>query len=401
MPARRSKQPQVSYNSRDGKPYRVVELFSGIGAQRMALVEEGIPHEIVGTSEIDKYAIRSYEAIYGDDPNLGDITALASLPGSDILTYTFPCTDLSVANSKRTGMARGANKRSSLLWEVQRLLEQSAADGTLPEWLIMENVPAVLSKKNRPQFNEWLAFLESLGYTSEYAKLNAKDFGTAQNRNRLFMLSHLGSYCPPLPVGSGPRHVLNDVLESDVPEKYYLSKARLEGLERSNSKEKASGNGFRFKPVDRDGIAHTVTTRAGSRKTDNFVYDRCHQVGTLDIKGYDSAKRVYGTDGLSPTCITGSGGNVLPKITEDGMRVRKLTPRETWRLQGFPDWAFDRARESGMSDRQLYHQSGNSIAVPVMGAIMRTIDDYDIARMEGRAKKGRKKTTLDCFEVRP
>ncbi len=402
MFARRSKQPQVSYNSRDGKPYRVVELFSGIGAQRMALMEEGIPHEIVGTSEIDKFAIQSYEAIYGDDPNLGDITALASLPSSDIVTYTFPCTDLSVANAKRTGMARGANKRSSLLWEVQRLLEQSSKDGTLPEWLIMENVPAVLSKKNRPQFNEWLAYLDSLGYTSQYGKLNAKDFGTAQNRNRLFMISHLGSYCPPLPVGNGPRYVLNDVLEEDVPEKYYLSKARLEGLERSNQKEKSSGNGFRFQPVDRDGIAHTVTTRAGSRKTDNFIVDSCHMVGIADgISGYDSLKRVYAPDGLSPTCITGSGGNTLPKITEDGKRIRKLTPRETWRLQGFPDWAFDCARDSGMSDTQLYHQSGNSIAVPVMGAILRTIDDYEIARMEGRAKKGMRKTTLDSFEARP
>lgn len=401
MFSRRSKQPQVSYNSRDGKPYRVVELFSGIGAQRMAFMEANIPHEIVGTSEINKFAIKSYQAIYGDDPNLGDITQLTSLPSSDIVTYSFPCTDLSVANAKRTGMARGANGRSSLVWEVQRLLEQCTADGNLPEWLIMENVPVILSKKNRPQFREWLAFLDSLGYTSEYGTLNAKDFGTAQNRNRAFMVSHLGSYCPPLPVGNGPKYVLNDILESDVPEKYYLSQARLEGLQRSNEKERAQGNGYRFQPVDRYGIAHTVTTRAGSRKTDNFVYDSCHMVGIADgISGYDSLKRVYSPDGLSPTCVTGSGGNTLPKITEDGKRIRKLTPRETWRLQGFPDWAFDRARDSGMSDAQLYHQSGNSIAVPVMGAILRTIDDYEIARMEGRAKKGFRKPTLDSFEVR-
>ncbi len=398
MRACRSERRDVSYNTKDGRPYRVVELFSGIGAQRMALLEEGIPHQVVGTSEIDRYAIRSYEAIYGDDPNLGDITQLSVLPDSDILTYSFPCLDLSIANRKATGMAKGANRRSSLLWEVQRLLEVSAKEGTLPEWLIMENVPTVFSKKNRPVFDEWLSFLSSLGYTSEYGTLNAKDFGTAQNRNRAYMISHLGSYCPPLPKGNGPRYVLGDILEDEVPDKYYLSKARLSGLKESTDRQRVKGNGFSFRPLERDEVAHTVTSRAGSRKTDNFVYEKCDQLGIAEgISGYDSLKRVYSPYGLSPTVVTGSGGNTMPKVSEDGRRIRKLTPRETWRLQGFPDWAFDRARSAGMSDAQLYRQSGNSIAVPVMGSIMRTIDDYEIARMEGKGPKGKRKVTLDQF----
>ena len=351
MRSRRSE--SVSYNSKDGVPYRVVELFSGIGAQRMALMEEGIPHEVVGISEIDRFALRSYEAIYGDNPNLGDITKLEGLPASDILTYSFPCTDLSGANPKKTGMARGANQRSSLLWEVQRLLEESKARGQLPKWLVMENVPAVFSKANRADFDEWVAYLGSLGYTSEFGTLNAKDFGTAQNRNRAYMISRLGDYCPPLPVGNGPRYVLGDVLEEEVPEEYFLSRARLKGLEESNRKERDSGNGFRFRPKSRDEVASTVTTRAGSRKTDNFVYD-------------------------------------------DG-RIRKLTPLETWRLQGFPDWAFDRSRGAGISDTQLYHQAGNSIAVPVMGAIMCTIDDCEVAESEGRLPRKARKVTLDRF----
>ena len=155
-----------SRNRKDGRPYRVTELFSGIGAQRMSLIQEGIPHEVVGTSEIDTHAIRSYEAIYGDNPNLGDITGLGSIPDSDILTYSFPCTDLSLANPRKTGMARGANERSSLLWEVQRLLDNAASEGNLPEWLVMENVPAVFSKANRADFDEWVSYLDSLGYTS-------------------------------------------------------------------------------------------------------------------------------------------------------------------------------------------------------------------------------------------
>lgn len=389
-----------SRNRKDGRPYRVTELFSGIGAQRMSLIQEGIPHEVVGTSEIDTHAIRSYEAIYGDNPNLGDITGLGSIPDSDILTYSFPCTDLSLANPRKTGMARGANERSSLLWEVQRLLDNAASEGNLPEWLVMENVPAVFSKANRADFDEWVSYLDSLGYTSEYGTLNAKDFGVPQNRNRAYMISHLGDYCPPLPVGHGSGKVLGDILEEDVPERYYLSKARLKGLETSNQKEIEAGNGFRFRPKTPNDVASTVTTRAGSRKTDNYVYqDRCHQIGTADgITGFDCLKRVYAPDGLSPTVVTGSGGNTLPKVSEDGARIRKLTPRETWRLQGFPDWAFDRAREIGTSDTQLYHQAGNSIAVPVMGAIMRTIDDYEVAEMEGRAPRGKRRVTLEQWE---
>ena len=88
----------------------------------------------------------------------------------------------------------------------------------------------------------------------------------------------------------------------------------------------------------------------------------------------------------------------MPKVSEDGARIRKLTPRETWRLQGFPEWAFDRAKDIGTSDTQLYHQAGNSIAVPVMGAIMRTIDDYEVAEMEGRAPRGKRRVTLEQWE---
>lgn len=394
----RSRQAMAaSYNKKDGKPYRVTELFSGIGAQRMALIEKGIPHEVVGTSEVDPFAIRSYEAIYGDNPNLGDITKLNAIPDSDILTYSFPCQDLSVANAKKRGMAKGSDSKSSLVWEMQRLLEDAQRRDALPEWLIMENVQTILSKTNSKDFQEWVAYLDSLGYTSRWKVLNAKDFGTPQNRERAFMLSHLGPDCPDLPVGPGSTHVLEDVLETDVPEKYYLSKARIMGLEKSTKKQKAKGNGFAYKPVPRDGIAHTVTTRPGSRKTDNFIYDHCKQVGELDIKGYECIRRVYSPEGLSPTCPRGAGGNHIPKITEDGTRVRKLTPRETWRLQGFPDWAFDKARCSGMSDTQLYHQAGNSLAVPVMGAIMETIDQYDTDAMEGRAKKKARRTRLDDY----
>lgn len=388
MLSRRSKRT-ASYNSKDGRPFEVVELFSGIGAQRMALIEEGIPHRVVGTSEIDPFAIRSYEAIYGDNPNLGDITQLKGLPRADIVTYSFPCQSLS-SSGKRAGMEKGSGTSSSLLWEVQRLLEESRDHGSLPEWLVMENVPQVLTGKNRPVFDQWVAFLSSLGYTSSFGTLNAKDFGVPQNRNRAYMISHLGPSVPDLPTGKDRGRVLGDVLEDEVPERYYLSKARLKGLADSNQKEIDHGNGFRFRPKTRDEIASTVTTRAGSRKTDNFVYDdRCHQIGTADgINGHDCLKRVYAPDGLAPTLTTCCGGNTEPKVSEDGRRIRKLTPKECWRLQGFPDWAYERAREVPTSDAQMYRQAGNSIAVPVLRSIFRTIDDADIQiRESGRIRK--------------
>lgn len=377
-----------SCNSKDGIPFRMTELFSGIGAQRMGAEREGIPVKVVATSEIDKYALRSYQAIYGDDPNLGNIAEIDTVPDSDILTYSFPCQDLSLSGKMR-GMKEGSGTRSSLLWEVKRILLRKQAEGNLPAWLLMENVPAVLSKRNAEDFGEWIDFLRSLGYTSTWGTLNAKDFGVPQNRNRAFVLSHLGDYVPDLPVGGKQGTVLADVLEEDVPEKYYLSQARLKGLSESTEKERERGNGFAFKVKDRNEVAGTVTTHEGSRKTSNYVRDgsRCVQIGIADgINGHDILKRVYSEQALAPTVTTCAGGNLQPKISPDGERVRKLTPRECWRLQGFPDWAFDRARDVPTSDTQLYHQAGNSIAVPVLMSIFRTIDTADIEEKEGKRR---------------
>ena len=321
---------------------RLVELFAGIGAQRMAMIQGGIPHEVVGISEVDRHALRSYEAIYGDCPNLGDITEVADIPDADVVVYSFPCQSLSVAG-RREGMAEGSGTSSSLVWEVARLLRRKAESGRLPGWLLMENVPAVLWESNRDQFRSWMAFLESLGYASRYAVLNAKDFGVPQNRARAFVLSHLGAV-PRLPEGRGSGVVLGDVLEDGVPDRYVHPTARFV--------PKATGD---HADVDR----HP---------------DGCLRVGTAEgINGHDILRAVYSPRGLGPTVVANSGGNTMPKIPHGDGRVRRLTPRECWRLQGFPDWAFDRARDAGTSDSQLYRQAGNSIAVPVLTELFRTV----------------------------
>jgi len=414
--------PQRSKNSKDGKPFRVVELFSGIGAQRMALDRAHIPYEIVGICDIDPYANISYEAIHGKTPMLGeftdkqgrrcgDVTKIKHLPKNvDIMTYSFPCTDLSIAHVGGKGLK---GEHSGLLWAVRDILVQAQKDNNLPRYLIMENVPQVFSPKNKKDWDAWMRFLEALGYTSKSGTLNAKDFDTGQNRNRAFMISHLGADCPDLPVGTGCNTVMADFLEDEVDDKYYLTKKRVAGAMKSSQKEAGRGNGFAFKPLDpKEDVAHAVTTHEGSRKTSNFIDTcRCKQVGTVDgLKGRDSIKRVYGKNGLCPTVTTSQGGNRQPKVLEGKSTIRKLTPKETWRAQGFSrkkkdgtwdDRAFDKAskavveksktgRTRTMSDAQLYKQSGNSIAVPVMKSVLKSVDDFDASP---RAKSKQKKVT--------
>lgn len=363
---------------------RVCELFSGIGAQHSALDDAGIDAEYV-CCEIDPQAYAAYCAIHGDTPNLGDITKVEHLPECDLLTWSFPCQDLSGASNVKAGMAEGSGTRSALGWEVIRLVRDAVARGVAPRALVMENVPAILSPKNEPEFRRMTDALAQLGYKSRYAVLNAKDYGVPQSRKRCFMVSSLdGVFEFPEPCPDG--RVLGDVLEDveDVPEKYYLSGSRLEGLMRSTGKQMDKGNGFRFKPKGTEDTAFTVTTQAGSRKTDNFV---CVQTATLAGKGHDCIKRIYSISGMSPTVTTACGGGHIPKIELDGMRFRKLTPLECWRLQGFSDEAYEKVKALGYSDTVLYRLAENSIAVPCLTAIFR-----EMYRPERKSQ-----TTLDTY----
>lgn len=139
---------------------KVIELFCGVGSQRKALENAGIEHEVVAISEIDKYALKVYETLYGKTNNLGDITKIEKLPKADLWTYSFPCTDISISG-RMQGLEKGSGTHSSLLWEVQRLLEKSKECDELPKYLLLENVKNLVSKKFKPYFDEWLSFLES------------------------------------------------------------------------------------------------------------------------------------------------------------------------------------------------------------------------------------------------
>lgn len=169
------------------KPIRVVELFAGIGAFRKALTRIGIPHTAV-MSEINPFATMAYQAIHGETVNLGDISEVDWLPECDLLTYGFPCQDISIAG-KQAGLEEGSGTRSSLLWEVRRLLDDTEHP---PRVLIMENVKNLVSKKHMPDFQRWIDWLASKGYISTWAETDPTWFGVPQHRPRIIMVSILG-----------------------------------------------------------------------------------------------------------------------------------------------------------------------------------------------------------------
>ena len=215
---------------------RLIELFAGVGSQAMALRDIGADFEHYKVCEFDKYAIASYNAIHGTNFETSDIT---KLKGKDLeiedtdkytylMTYSFPCQDLSIAG-KQKGMTKGTGTRSGLLWEVERLLNETK---NLPQVLLMENVPQVHAEKNLLDFENWLGFLRSKGYHNFYKDLNAKDFGIPQNRERCFCVSILSDDFIEFdfPKSQELKIKMKDLLESDVDEKYYINSPKAKEL---------------------------------------------------------------------------------------------------------------------------------------------------------------------------
>ena len=206
-----------------------------------------------------------------------------------ILTYSFPCQDLSLAGN-RAGMsvsqAEGGT-RSGLLWEVERILGELTEK---PQILVMENVPAIHSEKDMPNFRKWIHRLEELGYTSFYEDLNGKDFGIPQNRERCFMVSILGKdLLYKFPRKIGRKYTLKDFLQDKVDEKYYLSQKMVDYLTGVNQKESKYDRGSVFERnlnPNKD-IAAAVLTTAGQRATDNFILDDIKVVGNYMPSGHN------------------------------------------------------------------------------------------------------------------
>lgn len=207
-------------------PLRVFTTFSGYDSQCLALRNIGIPFDLIGWSEIDKYAIQGHDALFPEykDRNYGDICKIdwEKVPDFDFLTYSSPCQDFSNAGLQRGG-EEGSGTRSSLLWEVKRAIMAKH-----PTYLMMENVKALVSNKFLPTFRLWLDWLTGQGYTNFCQVLNAKDYGIPQNRERIFVVSILGDawYTFPQPMELKLR--LKDMLEDKVDEKYYLPQEKVD-----------------------------------------------------------------------------------------------------------------------------------------------------------------------------
>lgn len=359
------------------RPVRLIELFAGYGSQALALERIGVEFEHHQVVEFDKYAIKTYNALHDTNFDTQDIAQLESLDVTDtdqydyIMTYSFPCTDLSLAG-KRQGMTKGSGTSSGLLWEVERLLLGAKE---LPQVLVMENVTAIHSVKFNDQFKLWMGFLTKLGYSNQWEDLNAKNYGIPQSRDRTFLVSVLGDYDYHFPRPKELKIKLKDLLEDSVDEKYFLSQKMLDFFKENHEKQKEKGNGFKFEPTDGDKVAKAITTRNGSRMDDNFI-----AVPEATIKGFSEAyegdgiyinrphqKRGVVQKEMTPTITTSwSDFGVVTK----GLRVRKLTPREVFRLMGLYDEDIDKIINLH-SNAQLYKQAGNSIVVQVLENIFR------------------------------
>ena len=293
---------------------RVLELFAGIGACSKALTNLGIEHEIVDAVEIDKYAIRSFNAIHGTNFEPQDITKWDKDIECDLIMHGSPCQDFSVAG-KGAGGDKDSGTRSSLMYETLRIVEKLK-----PEIVIWENVKNLWSKKHRHNWENYVNRMSELGYDSAAKILNAKDYGIPQNRERLFTISimtkrptrFVKQFMFPEPIELEKR--LKDVLEDEVDEKYYLSEEQVNSFKAQTAKAQSKGNGFKFEPIERE------RERSGSHNRNETRQSADRQllegvVGRVEaIKGHDVIKRVYGTDGCCPTLSTMAGGHREPKI---------------------------------------------------------------------------------------
>lgn len=270
------------------KPIRLIELFAGIGSQAKALENLGVNFEHYKVVEFDKYAVASYNAVHGTAFETQDITQIHAEnleivereSYTYILTYSFPCQDLSLAG-KRKGMAKDSGTRSGLLWEVERILDECGGD--LPQVLLMENVPQVIGKNNINDFQQWIAKLESLGYQNYCEVLNAKDFGIPQNRERCFMVSLLGEYSYTFPQPKPLETKLRDMLEKDVDSHYWLTEKQILQITQSTY------DSTRRSIADEDGgVARTLAAR-------DYKGAQCVAIKEKTKKGY---KVATGGDGI-------------------------------------------------------------------------------------------------------
>jgi len=336
---------------------KFLDLFSGIGGFRLGLEQHG--HECVGFCEIDKYARQSYKAIHNTEGELEyhDITTVTNdqwreLKGTvDIIAGGFPCQSFSIAG-KRQGFED--ETRGTLFFEIMR-----AAKQIQPPLLFLENVKGLLNHDKGRTFRIILQAMDELGYDAEWQVLNSKDFGVPQNRERVFIIGHLR--------GSGGREIFPIGGKHGETDIQINQVAQLDTPTRNNSN--------RFRTYAPDGISACLSTMGGGNLEPCVMVNQ--GVKVVATWGAFGQSQVLDENGLATTCLARDykdpkrvmvRESTKQDVLEEGFRIRKLTPKECWRLQGFPDWAFEVAKQVN-SNRQLYKQAGNSVTVNVIAAI--------------------------------
>ena len=383
---------------------KFIDLFAGIGGFRLGMESAG--HECVAFCEIDKFARASYKAIHNTEGEieLHDITTVTdeeirNIGHVDVICGGFPCQAFSIAGARR-GFE---DTRGTLFFEIARF-----AAILKPKYLFLENVKGLLNHDKGNTFEVILSALDELGYDVEWQVLNSKDFGVPQNRERVFIIGHLR--------GDRGRKVFPIGGEDGK------SSAKRLGINILGNTKNPNGTvqGTRDIVHDPKGIVGTLTVTDYKGPKQVAIPNKIKKYGVLQ-PNFNQSGVVYETDGISPTIRTMQGGGLEPKIrvreaTKKGyaeasvgdsvnlshpnsktrrgrvgegiantlvtgdsqgvvmpnFRIRKLTPRECWRLQGFPDWAFDKAQEVN-SNSQLYKQAGNSVTVNVIKEIARCL----------------------------
>ena len=467
---------------------KVLELFAGIGACSKALERVGIEHELVDAVEIDKYAIKSFNAIHGTNFETQDITKWDKDIECDLIMHGSPCQDFSLAG-KQAGGDMGSGTRSSLMYETIRIVGKLR-----PKYVIWENVKNVLSAKHKHNFENYLTAMSSLGYTNFHEVLNAKDFGIPQNRERVFTISILSGNEFEFPPKHELKLRLKDMLEDEVDEKYYLSDEQVEKIKTSTFHTNArriqekdwcdtlcardwkdpkcvevsakrlfniygddKGTSFAGNVWDKEAISPTLTNMQGGNRQPMIIgstqehsaistngiaptltsamgqggghvpmmliknatkkgYTEAYEGDSVNLAYPDSAtRRGRVGDQVAQTLQCNDNMGVVtymqcrnrqpmviqePMIYDDrdkgfgvkitdicptqramrsgikcicpDLRIRKLTPKECWRLMGFDDEDFEKAAQVN-SNTQLYKQAGNSIVVNVLESILRNL----------------------------
>ena len=301
---------------------KYLSLFSGIGSPEQALKNLGIKFELVGFSEIDKFAIKSYCKVHDVDEslNLGDITKIdiESLPlDIDLITHGSPCQDFSVAG-KGKGADEGTGTRSSLMWNTVAICEHCK-----PKYVIWENVKNVLSKKHRHNFDKHLDEMDRIGYNNFYQVLNAKDFGVPQNRERIFVVSIRKDLEQEFefPIGFDNGIRLKDILEDEVEEKYYINTEKAEKLISEYKGELAIAHPIRSREFEGQGWKENCPTLCARDYKDpkNVIIKTSKRIGGLfdTEKSKHQAGSIWDTEGLAPTLDTMQGGYRQPCVIEN------------------------------------------------------------------------------------